>query len=214
MTSLHHIHQSPREQSLQAEMLQKRGNSYPVWAGSFSLLWLQGNTRSTLLLYLCVGSAECCGLPQRVGFAAYSGHSFHPQQLCSFHPQSHPQVSCCWVPPPALALPRDGWHRNVCREESAPPGKERCHIARNHFTCHSLAVISEMKLPSCFWCTEKLCSSLVKWAFTGKENRKKPRLLPELIGFPLLHPALWIQKSPWNCKWTANYYINKKYPHR
>lgn len=109
--------------SLQAEMLQRRGNSCPVLTASFSLLWLQGNAQSTLLLYLRVGSAECCGLPQCVGFAAHSGHSFHPQELCSFHPQSHPRFSCCWVAPPALALPHDGWPSNVCKEESAPPGE-------------------------------------------------------------------------------------------
>lgn len=42
----------------------------------------------------------------------------------------------------------------------------------------SMAIISEMKLPSCLPCAERLCSSLVKRPFAGKGNTKKPRLPP------------------------------------
>lgn len=40
----------------------------------------------------------------------------------------------------------------------------------------SMAITSEMKLPSCLPCAEKLCSSLVKRK--GKGNRKKAQIVP------------------------------------
>lgn len=71
-------------------------------------------------------------MPQHVGFAAYSG-PYLAASVCS----NAPRCSFAPVPPPALALPHDSWHRNVCQEESGPMRRWGVtYIARIHFTHH------------------------------------------------------------------------------
>lgn len=174
-------------------MLEKRGNSCPGLTASFSLRWLEGTSDSTLLLYLHIPSAEHGGMPQCVSFAAYSGRCY-AASICSTY-------AFAVIPPPALTL----WHSAdtvMYAQRIRVLWKEAVSHAVPGITSPttSMAIISELKLPSWLLCAEKLCSSSVKGTFAGKGITEKPSLLLQ-HWLLLLHTAFWIQKLfSQNCK--------------
>lgn len=198
VTSLCCIRPSLCEQSLQAEMSQKRGNSYPVLTASFSLSSLEGSSQSTPLLCLHVPSAKCCGTPQRVGFAAYSGQ-FFAASVCS----NAPRFPSAPVPPPASALPHDGWRSNVCKEKSGPSGSRGVtYIARNHFTHHFNGNYFWDETSQLFAVCRKIMQQL-----SEEKRERKQKKSPDCSRssfnsrcFILLSEF----RSPQSCKWAVN----------